>query len=321
MFASNAAVLAVATLVLVLSPATVSFPIALWSWSSSSAGLALMLVLDLLLLRRAFAPLRRLTAVMRARRSAAPGRARAVDAADPEVAELAAARSTRCSRGWRASGARARGGRWRRRRASGVRIARELHDEVGQALTAALLQLDRAGRGTGSASVAEAREAVRAAWRRCGRSPGVCGPRRSTTSGCGRALAALDPRRRVGPACEVARRIARGVPGCDREEELVVYRVAQEALTNVARHAAHAVALELALERRDGAWCSRWRDDGAASSPVLVAKAPGCAACASARCWSAPSSRSSAPGGGTRCGCCSPGGHDAPPACCWPTTT
>ena len=28
-----------------------------------------------------------------------------------------------------------------------VRIARELHDEVGQALTAVVLQLDRAGRG------------------------------------------------------------------------------------------------------------------------------------------------------------------------------
>ena len=64
-FATNAAVLVAATLVLVISPVTVSFPIALAELVAVLGGLAAMLVLDLVLLRRALRPLGRLTAVMR----------------------------------------------------------------------------------------------------------------------------------------------------------------------------------------------------------------------------------------------------------------
>ena len=53
-------------------------------------------------------------------------------------------RSTRCSIGWRVSGARAAGGRWRLRRRERARVARELHDEVGQTLTAIALRAERA---------------------------------------------------------------------------------------------------------------------------------------------------------------------------------
>jgi two-component system, NarL family, sensor histidine kinase UhpB len=51
-----------------------------------------------------------------------------------------------------------------------------------------------------------------------------------------------------------------GLP-LSEEQELVVYRVAQEALTNVARHA-HATRVQLWLERTDGRATLTVRDDG-----------------------------------------------------------
>jgi hypothetical protein len=64
-FATNVAVLVAATLVLVLSPATVSFPVALTEVAVLVAGLTAMLALNLALLRRVFRPLARLTRFMR----------------------------------------------------------------------------------------------------------------------------------------------------------------------------------------------------------------------------------------------------------------
>ena len=63
--------LAAATLVLVLSPATVSFPIALAELVVLVGGLAAMLAIDFALLRRAFGPLAAADGVHARRRSAA----------------------------------------------------------------------------------------------------------------------------------------------------------------------------------------------------------------------------------------------------------
>jgi two-component system, NarL family, sensor histidine kinase UhpB len=162
-FATNAAVFVLATLALVISPLTVSFPIALAELVAVAGGVAAMLVLNLVLLRRVFRPLGRLTEVMRGVDPLHPGARAAVDAADPQVAELTAAFNEMLARlelERRESARRALAAQERERR----RIARELHDEVGQALTAVVLQLDRAQRGAGlaaEAGVAEARETVR----------------------------------------------------------------------------------------------------------------------------------------------------------------
>ena len=163
-FATNAAVLVAATLVLVISPVTVSFPIALAELVAVLGGLAAMLVLNLVLLRRALQPLGRLTAVMRGIDPLRPGERATVDTADPEVAELAAAFNDMLGRievERRDSARRALAAQESERR----RVARELHDEVGQALTAVVLELDRAERGAApdvNGTVAHAREAVRA---------------------------------------------------------------------------------------------------------------------------------------------------------------
>src|SRR3712207_2691917 len=87
-FTTNAAVLVVATLVLVLSPITVSFPVALTEAAVVAGGLVAMLVVDLLLLRRAFAPLGRLTVFMRGVDPLRPGQRAQLETDDPEVAEL-----------------------------------------------------------------------------------------------------------------------------------------------------------------------------------------------------------------------------------------
>jgi two-component system, NarL family, sensor histidine kinase UhpB len=246
-FGTNAAVLVLATLVLVLSPVTVSFPIALAELIALSGGLAAMLVLNLALLRRAFRPLGRLTSVMRAIDPLRPGERARVDAADPEVAELTGAFNDMLSRlelERRESARRAHAAQEAERR----RIARELHDEIGQALTAVVLQLDRAEDRSG---IVQARETVRASLEDVRGIARRLRPEALDDLGLPSALAALtnDVKRRTG--LEVERRIASGLPPLDPEEELVIYRVAQEALTNVVRHAAVPRA-RLALEDRDG---------------------------------------------------------------------
>jgi signal transduction histidine kinase len=109
------------------------------------------------------------------------------------------------------------------------RIARELHDEAGQALTAAKIQLDLEGRSEASALVARALEQVRDLSE-------LLRPRALDDLGLSSALRAL--------VADFGRhtRIDVGLETSDEEPwppdvALVVYRVAQEALTNVARHA------------------------------------------------------------------------------------
>jgi two-component system sensor histidine kinase UhpB len=262
-FATNAAVLVVATLILVLSPITVSFPIALTEIAVVSAGLAVMLVVDLLLLRRAFAPLGRLTAFMRRVDPLRPGERAGLEAADPEVRELTGAFNDMIDRvetERRDSARRALAAQ----EAERARIARELHDEIGQALTAVVLQLERAARRTDAPvrdEVEEAREAVRESLEEVREIARRLRPEALDDLGLASALAALtlDVSRRTG--LRIERRIEPGLPALSPEEELVVYRVAQEGLTNVARHAG-ATHAWIALKRQEGGVALEVRDDG-----------------------------------------------------------
>src|SRR5689334_16103098 len=134
-FAGNAGVLLAATLALVLSPATVSFPVALEELVVLAGGLALMLAIDVALLRRAFRPLATLAAFARGVDPLAPGRRAQLGASDPEVRDVAEAVDEMLDRielERRESARRTLAAQETER----ARIARELHDEVGQALTA-----------------------------------------------------------------------------------------------------------------------------------------------------------------------------------------
>jgi two-component system sensor histidine kinase UhpB len=259
-FAANAAILVAATLTLVLTPLTVSFPIALAELVALVGGLVAMLVFNLLLLRRVFGPLGRLAAVMRGVDPLRPGERAEIDGADPEVGELTAAFNGMLERlelERRESARRALAAQEDERR----RIARELHDEVGQALTAVVLQLDHVGRSGDPAAISHAREVVRASLEEVRGIARRLRPEALDDLGLPSALAALTNDVSRSANLPVERRIGAALPRLDPDEELVVYRVAQEALTNVARHA-EATSARLTLDVRNGCVELEVSDDG-----------------------------------------------------------
>jgi two-component system, NarL family, sensor histidine kinase UhpB len=264
-FASNAAVLVAAALLLVLSPATVSFPVALTEAMVLVVGLATMLGIDFVLLRRAFRPLARLRGFMAAVDPLQPGARAVVGYADPEVAELAVAFNEMIARlelERRESARAALAGQESER----VRIARELHDEVGQRLTAIVLQLERVARDTGAVEVAEAREGARETLEEVREIARRLRPEVLDDLGLGSALAALtiDVSRRT--RLRIDRQVAPGLRVLDPEEELVIYRVAQEALTNVARHSG-AKRARVELRSNEGEVELVVQDDGRGLDP------------------------------------------------------
>jgi two-component system sensor histidine kinase UhpB len=249
----------------------VSFPVALTELVVVAGGLLVMLVVDLVLLRRAFAPLARLTRFMRRVDPLNPGERAEVEDADPEVAELTAAFNemiARLEEERRDSARRALAAQEGERR----RIARELHDEIGQALTAVVLQLERAARRTEPSVRAEvegAREAVRESLEEVREIARRLRPEALDDLGLRSALAALTMQIASRTGLDVERRVAAGLPALSPEEELVVYRVAQEGLTNVARHA-QAREAWLTLEQRDGGVTLEVRDDGCGFEPTAT---------------------------------------------------
>jgi len=126
-----------------------------------------------------------------------------------------------------------------------LRIAQELHDEVGQTLTAVLLQLSRLEQRLPddlSGELSEAQDAARVSLEDVRRIATDLRPEALKDLGLASALAALSDGfgRRAG--LRVDRQIQTPMPRLAGEAELVVYRVAQEALTNVARHSGSEVA-------------------------------------------------------------------------------
>lgn len=259
-FSLNAAGLVVAA-ALLLGPVTVSTPIRQAEALVVLIGLALLLVANALVLRVGLAPLKRLGRAMSTADLLRPG-ARADVAGPAEAAELITTYNTMLDRleAERAAGAaRALSAQERERH----RIARELHDEVGQTLTAVLLQLkrvaDRAPEGLRE-EVGQAQEATRAGLdeirfiaRRL--RPGVL-----EELGLASALRSLAGEFSAH-GLTVRHHVPGGLPPLTEESELVLYRVAQEGLTNTARHAA-ADHAEVRLQQIDGGVELLVRDNG-----------------------------------------------------------
>jgi two-component system, NarL family, sensor histidine kinase UhpB len=244
----NSAVMLAAVLALALGPATVSTPVRTRELLVLLAGVLATMGANVVLVRRAFAPLRRLTHLMRRVDPLAPGTRLQVGGGAREVRELADAFNDmleRLENERRDSARRA----VRAQEAERRRLARELHDELGQTLTGVLLQIDQAIRAPEAADLEEAREDARRSLEDVRRIARDLRPDTLVELGLHSALNALATRltRQIGVAVE--RDLDIDLPPLGEDAEIVLYRVAQEALTNVARHAgAGRVVMALALD-------------------------------------------------------------------------
>jgi two-component system sensor histidine kinase UhpB len=145
-----------------------------------------------------------------------------------------------------------------------LRIAQELHDQVGQELTAVLLGVSRIASQAPSGrrgDVMAVHESVRNSLEDVRRIAIELRPEALDDLGLASALAILAERFSQQFGLEVSQHIDPDLPLPSAEAELVVYRVAQEALTNVARHAASSSA-RLTLDEDDGSLILTVRDFG-----------------------------------------------------------
>jgi two-component system sensor histidine kinase UhpB len=122
------------------------------------------------------------------------------------------------------------------------RIAQELHDEVGQALTAVLLGLGHLARPELGEELVQVQELARDSLADVRRIALELRPEALDSLGLPSALLALCDRLSATTDVTIARDIQRQLPSLSPEQELGIYRVAQEALTNLVRHSGASVA-------------------------------------------------------------------------------
>lgn len=234
-FAINAVLLIVATLLLALTPVEIHARIAIVEGLDLGIALVVMLAANLLLLRHTLRPIARLVDQMHRIDLLQPGQ-RIPEHGGVEASQLTHAFNDMLERletERRESGQRALHAQEAERR----RIASGLHDEVGQVLTGVLLRLDDD----------ETKEAVRQALDEVRRIARELRPEMLEQLGLVSALTELSRKFAESSGIEVERRFATDLPPLSDDAELAVYRVAQESLTNVARHA-EARRVEIALQ-------------------------------------------------------------------------
>ncbi|MER6583732.1 histidine kinase, partial [Nonomuraea sp. NPDC001023] len=220
LFVINALVFAAGTFVLALSPATVSSPVLLTEIPVLLIGLALILAANAFLVRASLAPLTSLTALMRRvdllhthdRLPAGNRDLRGVtDTFNQMLDRLEEERSVASAQALAAQEAE-RG-----------RIARELHDEIGQSLTVALLALKRV-RDRAPAELADelghAQEAIRTSLDEVRQVAHRLRPGVLEDLGLTSALTALATDLSQTGTVEVTRRLAPGLPPLSSEVEL-----------------------------------------------------------------------------------------------------
>ncbi len=271
----NALMFLVATVILVVSPATVSPEVTSSELVLLAVGLIVVVMVNSLLLRSSLAPLDRLIKGMNQVDLERPNQRLAPmgDVAVRRLVDSFNAMLTRLELERARSNAAALAGQEAERR----RIAQELHDEIGQGLTVVLLGLkqvvDRAPadiaeelrlvQDTARSSLDEVRSVARR-----------LRPGELEDLGLISALAALATDFSTHTGAHVHRRFTPALPSLTAEAELVIYRVAQEALTNAARHAG-ADTVEMSLSRQGDTVVLRVVDNGCGVSGDVLDEGAG----------------------------------------------
>jgi len=266
-FSINAVLLVVATLLILLARGR-----AFLEGADVVIALVLMLTANLVLLRQTLRPIERLADRMRVVDLLRPGQ-RLAERGSVEVVALVRVFNQMLGRletERRESGQRA----LRAQESERARIARGLHDEVGQVLTGVLLQLDSLAGTADKRAVDETKHAVRGALEEVRRISQELRPELLEHLGLVSALTELSRTFSTQSGINVDRRLATKLPALSDEAELAVYRVAQESLTNVARHA-QASHVDLTLEPGAGSVILRVIDDGRGLSENVASNGHG----------------------------------------------
>jgi two-component system sensor histidine kinase UhpB len=248
-------VLVLTFVLLLVTPVEVSAPIRLGEAAILLGGLLAMAVIQLLLVRRVMAPLNRLTDQMQHVDLRQPQQ-RLAESPDQttEISAFVAAFNAMLERlaDERRRSARAALGA---QEAERLRTAHELHDEIGQSLTAVALQAEHLAATVESPTaerVGELGRQLQGCLDDIRRIVRRLRPEALDDLGLVNALIALTSRIIRQSKVQLERDLKGELPTLTPEQELVIYRVAQEALFNVIRHAGATTArIDLDTKDRD----------------------------------------------------------------------
>lgn len=274
---SSSLLLALIFVLLIVTPVTVSAPIRASEIVVLVLAFIALLALNVVRIRRAFAPLRTFAAQMEQ-----------VDLRHPELAQIGGSSESQELAAFtdafnamlerladeRRAGARAALLAQERER---LRIARALHDEAGQNLTAVILEIERAaaqGPESERDRMAELATELQSTLDEIRRISRELRPEALDDLGLINALIALSTRAARQGDLQIERHLSEELPPLSSEQELVIYRVAQEALTNVLRHAeaSHCV---IELRSNDGRIDLTVSDDGRGMPSIIEGEAIG----------------------------------------------
>jgi two-component system, NarL family, sensor histidine kinase UhpB len=248
--AINAAIVAAATVVLAATPATVGYPIALQEAIVLVVGVVAVAVANALVLRLSFGALASMVTRMKTVDLLRP-RERLPVVGGPEMRAVIGGFNQMLAR---LEAERRESSRRTLAALEGerLRIAQELHDEVGQRLTGMLLQLGNlvpdAPRELED-RVRSIQEDARAALDEVGLLAWQLRPGILDDLGLLRALEALVESFEEQARIHVRSSLPARLPTLSPDEELAIYRIVQEALTNAARHSgARQIDLIVALD-------------------------------------------------------------------------